>query len=134
MKRDKHLRDLSSEHHQALALARDIRKAGESASLDGVIQRVRSVYRNELRPHFDVEEQAILPALAKVGESALVKRTLSEHEQLEYLVEHLEEGDNLQQFARLLNDHVRFEERTLFEVCQEKLDQSSLAAIAVHSG
>lgn len=134
MKRDRYLRDLSSEHHQALALARDIRKAtsaGEAS--ETLFERVRRVYQDELRPHFDVEEQTILPALERAGEKALVKRTLDEHEQLEYLVQHLESGDSLQQFARALNDHVRFEERILFQVCQKVLDESALATVAAHT-
>jgi len=133
VKRDSYLRDLSSEHHQALALARDIRKvtAGDESS-DRMIQHVREVYRDELRPHFEVEEQAILPALADAGEQALVDRTLLEHQQMAYLVEHLDVDDNLARFAQALKEHVRFEERILFETCQQKLDQSTLALVAAH--
>lgn len=133
MKRDSYLRDLSSEHHQALALARDIRKvtAGDESS-EQMIQHVREVYRDELRPHFDVEEQTILPALADAGEQALVDRTLLEHQQMAYLVEHLDVDDNLARFAQALKEHVRFEERILFETCQEKLDQSTLALVVAH--
>ncbi|MCW8907786.1 MAG: hemerythrin domain-containing protein [Sedimenticola sp.] len=133
MKRDRYLRDLSSEHHQALALARDIRKVTQGGEApEPMIRHVLKVYREELRPHFDVEEQAILPALAEAGEQALAERTLLEHRQIAYLVEHLEIDDNLERFAHALKEHVRFEERILFETCQRKLDESALAVVAAH--
>ncbi len=134
MQRDKNLRDLSSEHHKALALARDITKACQDGSNDQeLIARVKAIFKGELLPHFEIEEQAILPELTKVGEDALVQRTLGEHKQLKKLVAGIEELDNLRKFAETLKEHVRFEERELFEACQNSLDQTALERIGAYN-
>ena len=134
MKRERYLRDLSSEHHQALGLAREIStRVAEAVNLPALCDRVRSVFTTELTPHFVFEEQVILPELARLGESELVARTLKEHRQLRELVTRLDEDGALNEFAQLLKAHVRFEERTLFAVCQERFDAQAIAAIEKRS-
>jgi hemerythrin-like domain-containing protein len=116
MKRTGILRDLSSEHHRALALSRDIIKAYKSSiTLGPFISRAREEFVNQLLPHFRVEEEKVLPVLAKAGESTLVEQILEEHRKLNYLNEHLEEPGQLLEFAEMLKAHVRLEERVLFE-------------------
>ena len=53
----------------------------------------------------------------------IVKRTLDEHAELRELNRRLAEpdGETLARFATLLSDHVRFEERELFETAQRLL-------------
>lgn len=134
MLRDKNLRDLSSEHHQALALARDIKKARQdSSNVQELVARVKTIFNNKLLPHFEIEEQAILPELTKIGEDALVQRTLEDHAQLKKLVANLDELDKLIKFAETLKEHVRFEERELFEVCQSSLEQTALERIGAYN-
>ncbi len=130
LQRDKNLRDLSSEHHQALGLAREIKNVGQDkAAIHALIARVAKVFKEELLPHFEVEEQAILPELQKAGETILVERTIADHVELKRLVAALDEQGNLQKFSECLKAHVRFEERELFEVCQRALDCETLAKI-----
>lgn len=130
MQRNKYLRKLSSEHHQALTLARDIKKACDAnESLDALIKRVEGVFLAELLPHFDVEEQVILPALNLAGETSLVTKTLQDHAHLKKLITNLAGPGNLLAFSLALKEHVRFEERTLFEVCQSVLPDDVLATI-----
>jgi hemerythrin-like domain-containing protein len=128
MKRDSALRDLSSEHHSALVLIRRIRKASASpefqsaATWSVVIER----FEREMEPHSQKEEQGLLPALSAIGEHALVERTLREHRAMRDLVAKADPKD-LARFARLLSDHIRFEERELFEVAQRRLSTDRLA-------
>jgi hemerythrin-like domain-containing protein len=130
MQRNQYLRNLSSEHHQALALARDIKNACSTGEQqDALIKRVEAIFVAELLPHFDIEEQTILPALKRVGETSLVTKTLQDHAHLKKLVSSLAEPGNLVAFSSALKEHVRFEERTLFEVCQSVLTDDELAAI-----
>ncbi|GBG01230.1 hypothetical protein AZSI13_05570 [Azospira sp. I13] len=79
-----------------------------------------ALFATELEPHFQREEAELLPALLTVGESVLVSRTLAEHEVLRNLARRIEAGDRaaLAPFAEALADHVRFEERELFERAQ----------------
>lgn len=128
MKREAFLRELSSEHHNALVLARRIAVACDSAKAPDphFLADVRAVFDGDLEPHFREEERTLLPALEAVGEARLVQRTLEEHRQLRNLVARLEAPGALAEFGTLLKAHVRFEERTLFEVCQERLDPGEL--------
>ncbi|MGB4911777.1 MAG: hemerythrin domain-containing protein [Candidatus Dechloromonas phosphoritropha] len=129
MKRHPRLQDLSREHYSALKLARAARQAAESGEMDAMTtlaQRVVRLFATELDPHFRVEEQGILVALARAGENELVERTLSEHAELRRLNMLLSHPDaaTLLRFADLLTAHVRFEERELFEAAQHQMAAS----------
>ena len=79
MKRDPRLHGLSSEHHHGLVLARRVAQARlEAAS-------VRQRFDAELEPHFQLEEEALLPALEAAGAVALAARTRREHAELRQL-------------------------------------------------
>ncbi|MBK7956092.1 MAG: hemerythrin domain-containing protein [Candidatus Accumulibacter sp.] len=127
MKRHSELLTLSREHHAALKLARDARRAAESgdaSELGNLAQRVVSFFAAELDPHFRIEEQHLLVFLAHAGERELVQRTLTEHAELRRIASTMCCPDRamLLRFADLLAEHVRFEERELFEVAQARLD------------
>lgn len=123
MKRSAALQPLSREHHAALKLA----KACECASSDAgrvseLCQRVVDEFRNELTPHFQVEEREWLPLLEVSERSALAERTLAEHGQLRSLAKELEqccEVETLHRFGSKLAAHVRFEERELFPALEK---------------
>lgn len=146
MKRDPRLHALSSEHHHALVLARRATRAAEGRDPDPaeMLAEVRRRFEVELAPHFDVEEQLLLPALAALGErelTALVERTLEEHRRLRDLVaadarpEAI--AERLGDFAALLTAHVRFEERVLFPAAEAHLPAAVLdriAAATAHDG
>jgi hemerythrin-like domain-containing protein len=130
MKRHPQLQTLSREHHGALKLARDVRKACESADageITALAQRVVRVFPVELDPHFCVEEQGILITLAHAGENELARRTRHEHEELRRLAGALATPDagTLLRFAELLAAHVRFEEREVFAAAQASLAAES---------
>lgn len=129
MKRDPRLHGLSSDHHQALVLARRVRSRANDATVDDALAaEVGRRYREELRPHFIVEEEVLLPALEALGEHALVGRTLEDHAFLASRVEEAENGalEALAEFAERLTAHVRFEENELFPACEAKLDDAVL--------
>ena len=123
MKRHPDLLQLSREHHGALKLARDARRAaasGDASEMAALAQRVAQVFPVELDPHFCIEEQGILLLLAQAGQHALVARTLADHAELRRLARALAtpDADTLLRFAELLSAHVRFEEREVFEAAQ----------------
>jgi hypothetical protein len=127
MKRHPDLLQLSREHHGALKLARDARRAaasGDASEMAALAQRVAQVFPVELDPHFCIEEQGILLLLAQAGQHALVARTLADHAELRRLALALAtpDADTLLRFADLLGAHVRFEEREVFEAAQASLD------------
>ncbi len=133
MKRDRRLRQLSDDHHQALVLARRATSAAMStpeAALVAWEEIVRRFHR-ELTPNFSVEDQHMLPALERAGVGALAKRTRGEHAELRRLVseDRHDVATRLDRFGALLRAHVRFEERVLFEAAQEQLNNAELDAV-----
>ena len=121
MKRDPRLHGLTTDHHHALRLAFRVKTecAAGRATAD-LAAGVAAAYDAELRPHFEVEEHVLLPALATAGAQVLVARTLAEHATLRAMAAAAGSGETggLADFARLLHDHVRFEENELFPACE----------------
>ena len=127
MKRHEQLQDLSREHHLALKLALLARRAlasGEPLQIQAAATACATAFVSDLEPHFVREENDVLPLLAQAGETALVERTLNEHDEMRRLAARLNEADPaiLERFGELLGAHVRFEERELFEVAQRHLE------------
>ena len=129
MKRCTALRDLSNEHHHGLVLSKRAKEAAGTAEEERVWRGIQARFAADLEPHFQIEELVLLPALEQAGETELVRRTLDDHAELRRLISE----DNAQamiEFAELLTQHIRFEERELFEVAQQKLSAAELAALA----
>lgn len=126
MKRHAALLQLSREHHHALKLSRLARfasDAGHALAIAEAAEKIIDAFPEVLEPHFQSEENDLLPALAAAGANALVERTLAEHAELRDLNRRLIEPDSeiLARLATLLHDHVRFEEREVFETAQQLL-------------
>lgn len=134
MKRCKELRSLSSDHHSALVLAKHILEAGDGGLLATAWKGVQQRFALELEPHFKLEEEALLPALLRAGENALVARTLDEHAEMRRLIHSEADADVRSRLSELLRSHVRFEERELFEIAQRCLSAPELERIGLASG
>ena len=128
MRRCDALRALSSEHHHGLVITVKVKRAIGTAEAERVWQEVRERFVTELEPHFQEEEVGLLPALERVGETELVRRTHADHSELRRMIR---EGgmQNMADFGELLSQHIRFEERELFEVAQQKISPDDLAAL-----
>jgi hemerythrin-like domain-containing protein len=133
MKRSSSLVQLSREHHGALVLAKRAQGFGPSRSdaADEFMARLVGTFADELEPHFQAEENTLLPALKLAGENSLVERTLAEHVELRGLIEAIRHRDltTLRRFGIALADHVRFEERELFPAAENLLAPDTLFAI-----
>jgi hemerythrin-like domain-containing protein len=129
VKRDPRLHGLTSEHHAGLVLARRVRRACEEGRGDAAAVRRR--FDAELEPHFRVEEDLLLPALAEAGEHLLARRTLEDHAALRAHLAAAEAGDpaRLGAFAALLEVHIRFEERELFPAAERALRAEQLERV-----
>ena len=135
MKRVPQLRDLSEDHHHGLVLARKAKMAAsgqEGPSGPKMWAEVEAVFKSELEPHFEIEESFIGEALRAAGESQLAQRLVDEHEALRRFLMpgHQRTLDDLRRFGELLEQHIRFEERELFQVAQDKLTGDELGAVA----
>lgn len=121
MNRDRRLRRRTGDHHQTLVLSRRIERAAAARSVGPeLVASVRKRYQLELVPHFQVEEEILLPALVGPGRADLSERALHEHRTLRAHLEAAEAGSvgALAPFGELLERHVRLEERELLPACE----------------
>lgn len=92
---------------------------------------VELFYYEHLTQHFWEEETHLFPLLG--ADDANVKRAIREHRRLERLI--LGEQDDLKAISLVeeeLEAHVRFEERTLFIILQEKVSEQKLLEVLGH--
>jgi hemerythrin-like domain-containing protein len=134
IKRHIGLQHLSREHHHTLLLVWKIRKAiKEQVQLDRVDQYVSWFCQQYVMPHFEMEEKFIYPVLGDQHE--LIVQALDEHKKLKAYFE--AKGKDEMAFtalADLLEKHIRFEERRLFNVVQEQATEQQLQTITEKSG
>ena len=117
--RNEALKPLSREHHQGLLLCWKIR-TGFSKRIEISLMKSYAdwFYKNYLLPHFDIEEKYVFSILG--NEHELVKRALAEHRKLKRLFENENEvAKRLGLIEELLEAHIRFEERVLFNEIQK---------------
>jgi hemerythrin-like domain-containing protein len=134
MLRDKSLIPLSRQHQHALALCVRIDRAAPISESDVVAWQteIAQHFRAEIRIHFVAEEQFVFPAAKKFPElNSLIEELVNDHSWLRRQfdgaeVQSLSSGE-IAQFGRRLAEHVRKEERQLFERLQELMSQDQLA-------
>jgi iron-sulfur cluster repair protein YtfE (RIC family) len=142
MKRHRSLVPLSHDHHDALVQARRLQRAGEDSDLTTLAAAFLRFFEAETVPHFREEEELLFPAV--VGFDAArepLVRALLEHERLYALAALLRRSlagpkaiaPIMHELGELLVAHVRHEERCLFPLIERLLDESTLAAIELHS-
>lgn len=114
IKRSNALKPLSREHHHGLLLCWKIRK-GFSKGI--APERIKAYcdwfFRAYLLPHFELEEKQVFPILGNHHE--LILQALKEHQSLRACMR--EDADiraSLERIATELEQHIRFEERLLF--------------------
>lgn len=137
MKRRPELLQLSREHHTALVLAKRAQRlsTGKESDATSFMDELPNIFAEELAPHFQVEEIALLYALRDASTTEhvahMVERTLMEHTDLRQLAQQIGERDfsKLGRFGELLSQHIRFEERELFNLAESLLTPEALARV-----
>jgi hemerythrin-like domain-containing protein len=120
---------LGHDHHQALEAALRLRRA-TAEDVNDAVERFREFWNERGRRHFEIEEELVLPALQGDEEwDALADRVRHEHELLRTRAESLGTVESAHVLGQLLNDHVRFEERELFQVLEARLDPARLSTL-----
>ncbi len=140
MKRHPALIPLSQDHHKALLLAQLLKRNapeyhGLPKDLIGKMNFAKEIYHTELEHHFKDEEQFVFPYL-KVKDielDNLISEILNEHiilkEKILSLVDNPNLIDQLDEIGNILGEHVRKEERILFEKAQTILSDDELKII-----
>ncbi len=139
MRRSRELKPLSSDHHQALLVAFQLKKglaghaesAGAPRDLPGLLGLAKRFEDQVLRPHTRAEEEL----LGRFMVATDMSRLRAEHGELARLLaaaRSARPGDqrgHLSAFAELLERHVRWEERELFPYAEGHVDEETLATI-----
>ena len=144
MKRHASLIPLSQHHHFALIQALEMRRAAEApAEKRGAMVRRQAekfarFWHKTGMLHFREEEEVLLPAYARCGrldQDMAIMRLLADHAEIRAAVGDLErrlaakaeiEPEVVARLARLLHDHVRFEENEVFPRIERTLEERAL--------
>lgn len=135
MRRSPELAPLSRDHHRALEVALRLRRADPETAA-AAVDRFGDFWHEAGRRHFEIEEAVLLPALPEDdpewGEATA--RVRREHDEIRARARALLAADGgtpdaARELGELLNAHVRFEERKLFPLLEERLPSADLAAV-----
>jgi iron-sulfur cluster repair protein YtfE (RIC family) len=136
MLRDKNLIPLSRQHQHALALCVRLERALQSnqVNLDAWQSEIQALFEQEIGSHFSAEEKVLFPAASRLPQlSGIVEELRTEHRALRDLfrragLRQLEKSD-LAILRESLAQHIRKEERVLFEGMQKAMSVSELAGL-----
>ena len=139
MLRDRNLVPLSRQHQHALALCVRIDRAMPIADADLAAWQVEmaQIFQSEISIHFTAEERVLFPAARKFAELIpLVEELLVDHtmlrERFARAEAHTLSAAELSAFGQRLSNHIRKEERQLFESMQELMNPEELALLGQH--
>ena len=139
MKRHPSLAHLSRKHHGALILARLLQNnapayKGLPTDTDGKALYASKFYQEELIKHFEEEEKA-LKIVTGVNDALdlMVQTIFREHQELHESFKSINNHSNitvhLDELGKVLENHVRKEERELFPLIEQTCSEGLLAAI-----
>lgn len=133
IKRHQALVSFSKDHHFGLLLVWKIRQGlAKAVSNERISNYVLFFFTEDLEKHFKEEEQLLFSELP--ADDTLRKRAEAEHQAINNLVAAVtankDDANLLNQFAHALEQHIRFEERELFNHLQKNIEAEKLATIA----
>jgi hemerythrin-like domain-containing protein len=133
------LQPLSRQHHQGLLASLLLEKGlKKNASLKEMRDFIIQFWEEELRLHFEKEEVLFLPLAYKYPQLLDgLTQLKNEHQEIRFIIQKLnnearsEQYETIASFASLLEKHIRFEERQLFNAIQENLPEDELIDFTV---
>lgn len=128
IRRHPHLQDLSRDHHQGLLFAYHLRKGWKNGiSANRILPYAQWFFQEHLLPHFEIEEKHLFPLLGMPH--PLVGLALDQHRKLEDQLKS-PQYDRIPEAAQLLKEHIRMEERELFETLEKQTEAQEWKRIA----
>jgi len=134
--RDKSLIPLSHQHQHALALCVRLDRALQATDVDleAWQSEIQAIFQQEIGIHFAAEEREIFPAARRVPElQSLVDELQGEHAVLRDFFRRAAartlDTANLSLFVEKLAQHIRKEERQLFEGMQKAMTAHELSVV-----
>lgn len=131
IKRSVQLQPLSREHHDGLLFVWKIKQGLENrTNLEKLKEYTSWYWRHHIKPHFFQEEKVLVPFMPAGHPMAVQLK--KEHDYIRELILNIDREPDRHDFNRLANlveTHIRFEERELFQYLEEQLSQEQLAEI-----
>ena len=132
IKRHEAISPYSREHHHGLLLCWKIR---EGLKLKVAVDRIKKyadfLWENQIEPHFQAEEKYMFPVLG--DEHEMIQQAKKEHKRLSDLFnDNTNVLESLKSIQTELDDHIRFEERILFNEIQKVATEKGLEVIDQH--
>jgi hypothetical protein len=126
------LQPLSREHHHVLLLVWKIRRGvSKGIHVTRIERYVNWFFHSYIADHLELEENYVYPILGEGHE--LIRRGMHEHEALRSLFNRPQKDEQvILALATLLENHIRFEERILFNVVQEAATAMQLMVVEAH--
>ena len=135
MLRDSSLIPLSRQHHNGLALCvlsrRGLAADSSPANIRKVAKHVIDQFELEMVNHFEIEERVLFP---ECGPLPIIDELLADHRSYEALIAQLRTEPSIElmeQIFTLLTQHIRREEKELFEQVQRILPRETLDRMGV---
>jgi len=125
IKRHEALQNLSREHHEILTFGLRLKKGiQKEANLKIMNAYIDWFWESYLESHFQLEENQLFPLYK---DSNLILQAESQHQELEvYFQKKNRNVAEIKLMYLLLEKHIRFEERTLFNKIQNELSAKEL--------
>ena len=135
MLRNPALIPLSQQHHNGLSLCvlteRAVQADRTIGNVGKLARRAVDRYEIELSNHFAIEEEVLFPLIEKhLEKMPIIAELISDHRDMEAMIGRLRTDPStelLQDFCARLAQHIRREERDLFEQVQQRLPEDALA-------
>lgn len=132
IKRHEAIKPYSREHHHGLLLCWKIR---EGLKRDMAVERIKKyadyLWETQINPHFKAEEEYMFPVLGE--EHEMIQQAKKEHKRLAELFNDTTNVlESLKAIEIELDDHIRFEERVLFNKIQEVATAEEMVIIDQH--
>ncbi|MBN8663431.1 MAG: hemerythrin domain-containing protein [Chitinophagales bacterium] len=127
------LQPLSRQHHGGLLFCLLLKKGVRKNAPVGVMRDfVLDFWQKELQQHFHLEEAILEPFVTDLELKAPMQRMLRDHAQIReaiHLVELQPSLLRIQQVQELVEEHIRFEERHLFQIMETSLSPEVMQQI-----
>lgn len=129
LKRHEALKSLSRDHHFGLLLSWKLRQGiRKGISVDRMSDYIVWSWQYNLSRHFEIEERAVFSVIPK---NQLIQSACIQHQKIEQcIIDGFRSNRDIEVFAELLDDHIRFEERRVFEVIQTVANAEQLRNIS----
>ena len=140
IKRHEALHPLSHHHYHALVITLKLKQVGtikSKLSVDEVKRETQYFWKHGGQEHFREEEEILLPAYAQfvaIEDDPIIAKMLMEHVEIRALMDSLENAsvEGVHKLGKLLEAHVREEERVIFPMIEASLSEEKLKEVSTY--